>query len=105
MKKIQYKEVNGTSYHKNTPQQVIDILERARENRTRLLFDFGDTKTGKSWGEVYDIRGTIGRSTGTIKIPLLIKTTRSFGGGGLLDHCIIKITNIKTKQVLYNIAK
>jgi hypothetical protein len=36
--------------------------------------------------------GTIGRSTGTIKIPLLINNSRSFGGPGLLDDCIIKIT-------------
>lgn len=100
-----YTEVNGTCYHKTTPKQVIDILEEARENRTRLLFDFGDVKTGKSWGETYDIRGTIGRSTGILKIPLLIKTKRSTGGGGILDHCIIKITDIKTKRVLYDISK
>jgi len=39
----------------------------------------------------YDTIGTVGRSTGTNKIPLLIKTKRSFGGGAILDHCIVKI--------------
>lgn len=105
MKRIKYQEVNNTFYHEETPKQVIDILESARKNGTRLLFDFGDTKTGKSWGETFDIRGTIGRSTGNMKIPLLIRTKRSLGGGGLLDNCILKITDIETKKVLYDISK
>lgn len=99
----EYKEVNGTSYKQSTPKKVIDILEESRENHTRLLFDFGDVKTGKSWGEVYDIRGTVGRSSGSIKIPLLIKTTRSIGGCGLTDDCIVKITDIASKVVVYQL--
>ena len=31
----------------------------------------------------------------TIKVPLLINNKRSFGGGALLDHCIVKIKEIK----------
>lgn len=88
---VKYQVVNGTAYHAETPQAVIDILERARANNWRLTFDFGDTKTGESWHEENDISGYIGRSTGTIKIPLLIHNVRSYGGGGLLDHCIVAI--------------
>src|SRR5205807_9933210 len=84
---IKYQIVNGTAYHAETPQKVIDILERARDNRWRLTIDFGDTKTGASWHEIYDTSGYIGRSTGSIKIPLLVHNARSYGGGALLDHC------------------
>lgn len=97
----EYNVVNGTSYHIETSKQVIDVLEQVKEKRTRIQVDYGDVKTGKSWGEVYDITGTIGRSTGINKIPLLIHNTRSMGGGGLLDHCIVKISISKGKSVLY----
>jgi hypothetical protein len=96
-----YKEVNGTAYHVETPDNIIKILEHSRVNRHRLLFDYGDTKTGQSWGEVNDIRGHIGRSTGTVKIPLLIHNSRSIGGGAILDHCIVKIADSKGGNVVY----
>lgn len=35
--------------------------------------------------------GTVGRSTGKVKIPLLVHNSRSMGGGGILTHCIIGI--------------
>lgn len=101
---IKYKLFNGTSYHKETPQEVINILEWSRETKTRLTLDYGDIKTGKSWGETYDIDGHIGRSMGKIKIPLLIKTARSIGGDGILDHCIIGIYTAKGKKPLYKLT-
>ena len=66
-----------------------------------MVLDYGDTETGQSWRETFDIRGSIGRSTGSIKIPLLIKTSRSLGGGAVLDHCLVKITDANTKKILY----
>jgi hypothetical protein len=102
MKTIEdYHLVNGTAYHKETDGKIIEILEKSRRIKERLIFDFGDTKTGKSWNEEFDTTGHIGRSTGKIQIPLLIKQVRSSGGGGLLDHCIVKITTSKGKKVLY----
>jgi len=95
------KVVNGTSYHKETKDEVIEVLENARAKRTRLHFEFGDPKTGKNWNEENDVDGYIGRSTGIIKIPLLIKNSRSTGGGVLLDNCIIAIYTSKGKEVLY----
>ena len=86
-----YKVVNGTSYHTETPDKVIKILEQAREHGFKLRLFYGDTKTGRDWLEEYDTIGTISRSTGENKVPLLIKTKRSTGGGALLDHCIVRI--------------
>lgn len=45
--------------------------------------------------------GTVGKSTGTQPIPLLVHNSRSLGGGGLLDHCIVKIVDISTGKTLY----
>ena len=99
-----YKEVNGTSYHSETAEKVINVLENVRMSKTRITLDYGDVKTGVSWGEVYDISGTIGRSTGTIKIPLLIHNKRSYGGGGILDHCIIGIKESRGGRILYKLT-
>ena len=92
---------SGTAYHIDTPQQVVDILERARERRQRLKFYYGDAKTGRDWGEESDKYGTVGRSSGTVKIPLVIHSCRSHGGCSLLDHCLVKIKDVQTGRVLY----
>ena len=84
MNTTEYKVVNGTSYHINTHSTIVDILERARQNRTRIILDYGDTETGQSWGERFDICGYVGRSTGQSKIPLLVYNSRSLDGGEYL---------------------
>lgn len=87
-----YIEASGTYYHYETPESVINILESARFAGNRVRLFYGDTETGRDWNEENDIMGTIGRSTGEIKIPLLIHNSRSMGASGILDHCIVKIT-------------
>ena len=99
----EYQVVNGTSYHVETSAEVIRILEIAKSNNTRIVLDYGDVKTGESWGELYDIVGRIGRSGGSIKIPLLIHNKRSLGGGAILDHCIIGIKTSIGKVPLYEL--
>ena len=83
--------INNTAYHSETPAAVVRILENKRQSRDRIRMFYGDQQTGKDWKEEWDNIGRIGRSTGNVKIPLLIKTARSRGGSGILDHCIVKI--------------
>ena len=94
----EYKIINGTSYHIETPIEVVKVLEYARANDIRIILNYGNTKTGKSWNEEHDIKGYVGRATGYVgrstgsnKIPLLIYSKRSFGGGSILSHCILSI--------------
>ena len=98
-----YKEIGGTFFHVDTPDTLCHLLNRLRENRTRIVVDYGDVNTGESWGEVNDISGYIGRSTGDVKIPLLVHNTRSHGGGAMLDHCILTIKTSAGKRTLYSI--
>jgi hypothetical protein len=100
----QYKQVNGTSYDARTPDEVVAILENARQNRTRLHVSLGETEgpeAGKDWLEENDVYGFIGRSTGSIKIPLLVHSRRSRGGPGLLDHCIVRIRTSQGGKILW----
>lgn len=94
---------SGTCYHAKTPAKVAYILERARDEGHRLRLFYGDAETGRDWLEECDTMGTIGRSTGTIKVPLLIRNARSSGGPAILDHCIVKIT--RNHEVLYEHPK
>lgn len=84
-------EINGTTYHDSTPEAVTRALEFARQSRTRVRVWYGDADTGRAWPEENDVLGYIGRFTGTRKIPLLVHNARATGGGGLLDHCIVRI--------------
>jgi len=98
----------GTAFDPRTPKEVREILDRAinarqRGEEIRLRLWYGDTETGRDWGDVYDVYGYVGRSCGTYKIPLLIKRRDSSGGSAILDHCIIRIT--VDKQDVYHHPK
>ncbi len=101
---IKYKCLdNGTCYHADTNEKVVKILENAREKHNRIRVFYGDVKPGKSWNDEYNTIGYIGRSSGSIKIPLMIYSERSYGGPGLLENRIVRIT--KDKYVLYTHPK
>lgn len=95
---------DGTCYTGGTPLPMIQRLERIRANQTRCRYHWGDTTgdtAGRDWGDCYDVEGRIGRSTGKLKIPLLIHNRRSSGGGALLTDCIVKITETAGGKVVY----
>jgi hypothetical protein len=79
------------NFHADTPKQVQDILTHLNMSKERVRLYYGDPVTGKSWLDEHDIYGTIGRSTGNVKVPLLIYDSRSISGAHILDHCIIRI--------------
>lgn len=88
-----------THFHKQTPLEAQKILEDARHSGTRLRLFFGNFDTGLDWMEEHDVIGTVGRSTGSQKVPLLIHNARSMGGGQILDHCIVKIMTNKGRTL------
>ncbi len=99
-----YKQSNGTSYDERTPDEVVAVLESARQNRTRLHVSLGETEgpqAGRDWLEDSDVMGYIGRSMGPVKVPLLIANRRSTGGGAILDHCIVRIRTSSGGRVLW----
>ena len=81
----------GTWFHIETPEPVIRLLESMRGTNTRVRLFLGDTETGEAWADAYGVCGTIGRSMGPVKVPLMISSKRSLGGGAILDHCIVGI--------------
>ncbi len=94
-----YKVADGTFYDPETPNEVVRAIETARTSGDRVRFWYG--KDGKNWAEEYDVIGTISRSMGPVKIPLLIHKPSDSGGGGILTDCIVKMVSTKSKRVLY----
>lgn len=88
-----YTIVNGTSYPIETPMDIISKLEYARQNnrRVKLVYkdgygDFtGYTKDGLT------VSMYIGRSSGTIKVPLHLPQRRSYSGPALSTNLIKEI--------------
>ena len=75
-------------------QQVMQVLEGAYMAKTRIRVWYGDVQSGAAWAEENDVLGYVGRSTGSIKTPLLIHNSRSNGGGGILQDRIVRIDSI-----------
>ena len=82
--------VNGTTYKNATPERVVELLEQCREDGRRIRVWYGDHDSGLSWGDEHV--GYVSRSMGPNKIPILCHNKRSFGGCGILDDCIVRIT-------------
>lgn len=84
-----------------TQSGVVVLLNRLTESKQRIRLVYGNTTTGEDWLQEYDAVGSIGKSTGTNQIPLLISNSRSTGGGAILEDCILKVVDVKSKKVLY----
>jgi len=92
-------------FEKDIPSDLRGVLNSLLNSRKRVTLDYGDVNTGISWGEVYDITGRIGRTTGPHKVPILVHNQRSMGGAAILTDCILSIrhSNKKNGGYLYKI--
>lgn len=88
-----YKVVNGTFYRVGTPDEVVRVLEEAREKRLRLAIAYKAESAPQF--------GRIGRSMGPVKVPLLVHNTRSMGGEELWTDGIVEIRESASHRVLY----
>lgn len=88
-----------TWFDARTPQKVQSVLEAARKSGDSLRLFLGDTETGRDWLKEFDTIGTIGRSTGLMKVPLLIAD--GHGGPAILTNSILRIVNLSNGQELY----
>ena len=94
---------NKLKVYNNVNDSLIHVLLTAYSYNFRVRIWYGDKETGRSWNEEYDTTGRIGRTTGNIKIPILVKTSRSWGGGAVLVGSIIRIDDIEDKRTLWKV--
>jgi hypothetical protein len=98
---VHVRHVSGLYFHEETPADVARLIAHYQGTGERIRFFYGDRATGKSWADEFDIIGTIGRSMGPCVSPLLIRTSRSYGGGAILTHCIVAIRECTSRQWTY----
>lgn len=101
----QKKKVNlGTWFDPETPTGVRDVLEAAREKGTKVRLWYGDRETGKAWLEENDVVGKVGRSTGILKVPLIVAPGDD-GGSAISTASVLRVDNARTGKTLYQDPK
>ena len=81
---------SGTYYHAAAPRQVVDALEQAASEGSKVRIHYGDPRTGKDWLEEHGVEGRLSRSMGPLRVPLMISGASRFGDP-LNDHCIVRL--------------
>lgn len=94
---------SDTWFTPGTPQAVQDILEKYRHSRKLLRVFYGDHESGRDWMEENDVVGFVGRSTGSVRVPLLV-APREDGGPALLTECIVRLMDGRSGRELYRTA-
>ena len=89
-----------TYFDPGTDPKVASVLERYRKTGLRIRVFTGDTKTGADWLEEFDVVGTVGRSSGSQKVPLLLAAGESYGMA-ILTACVVRLVDWETGRELY----
>lgn len=89
-----------TYFDPGTEPKAARALERCRRDRRKVRLVLGDTATGRSWLEEHDVVGRIGRSTGTMKVPLLVEPDED-GGTAILTNCLLRLIAWDSGRDLY----
>ncbi len=94
----------GTWFHRFTPIKVRRALEWARDTGAIVRIWTGDINTGEADLEENDTIGVVSRSTGLLKVPLLVKGFAR-GGPAISDNRIVRIRNESRMEDLYKHKK
>lgn len=89
-----------TYFDPGTAIEAARVLERCRTAGNKVRLVLGDTATGESWLDEYDVVGTIGRSIGPLRVPLLIEEGEH-GGGAILTTCLLCVIDWRSGKMLY----
>lgn len=89
-----------TYFDPGTPPEAARVLESCRKARNKIRLVLGDPSTGDSWLDEYDVVGTIGRSTGTLKVPLLVEDGEN-GGGAILTASVLCILDWQSGKIRF----
>lgn len=91
-----------TWYTSDTPADLIDILEHYRKTGDILRVFLGNTDTGADWAEDWAVVGTVSRSTGLMKVPLLCSEAEDFSSS-LQVNCIVRLIDVASRREIYKL--
>lgn len=89
-----------TYFDPHTAPAVRHALEKCRQAGTKVRLVPGDPCTGQPWLEEHDVVGTVGRSMGWLKVPLLVPHGED-GGTAILTSNLLCIIDWASGALLY----
>ena len=92
-----------TYFDPGTERKAATVLESCRRTGNKVRLILGNTVTGEPWLNEHDVVGTIGRSSGHLKIPLLMENGESYGGA-ILTTCLLTLIDWRSGRTLYRHA-
>lgn len=105
---MEYKIINNgndkkIAYPNEMSNELVEVLEKARKNRTFLTITDGDTQTGQSWGDLFDAKGVLGLCRGREYLfPILVSFKRAEYDEDLdeeLGESYDFLSELNTKQI------
>jgi hypothetical protein len=90
-----------TWFEPGTPPGVCNALDTARIRGNRVRLWSGGPVTGEAWWETDNVIGYIGRTSGPLRQPTLIKSRYGTKGERLSTLCVVRIMDTKTRKELY----
>jgi hypothetical protein len=98
----QYAKKNDerTWFSAGTPAKLEHLLESLRKERTPVRLFYGDPQTGLDGMDCWDTVGTVGRTMGPMKSPLLVPKG-DCGGGVISTNRVIKVVALASGWALY----
>lgn len=94
-----YQTINGVQYKQEAPGAVIQVLEEARQNATRISIIYGDITSGKAWNNGEPRTGYVSKNA--INLPILISGRQGLGGQCIMDASILEIKEVRGGKSLY----
>ena len=98
---VEYKVCEGLFFKSCTSDQLVNIITYLYLTKDKVRLYYGNNETGEVSLDEYDLYGTIGKSTGIIKVPLLIPKINSISGSAISTSLIVGIARTKDKKFVY----
>jgi hypothetical protein len=92
-----------TYFDPGTERKAATVLESCRQTGNKVRLVLGNTVTGEPWLNEHDVVGKIGRSSGHLKVPLLMEDGESYCGA-ILTVCLLAIIDWTSGRTLYRHA-
>ena len=92
----------GTWFRAATPEKLKRVINRLIHSEETIRLFRGDPQTGKMEITDFEVLGRVGRSSGVLKVPLLLEDASGFGSP-IPDDRILRIVRASDRKVLYTV--
>lgn len=93
-------ESKKTYFDPGTDQKVQAVLEKYRQSQLMIRLFYGDPSTGRDSCEEWDVVGQVGRSGGSMKVPLLLVDGEHYGSPISSDR-LLRIMDVQLNVDVY----